>query len=137
MAETKKKKKATKKVVKEKNLGGQPTKYKDAYADMLVLHMTDGLSYEAFAGLVGVCRDTLYTWEKDQPAFFYAKKKGKAAMLKTFEQIGLDGIKGKYKGFNASTYIFTMKNKCGWRDVQDVTTQGTISINIDTDDSEL
>lgn len=82
--------------------------------------MAAGFSYESFAGLIGVCRDTLYHWETIHPIFSDSKKLGKARMLLYFEQMGLDAMKGRFQGFSAATYIFTMKNKCHWVDKQEV-----------------
>lgn len=116
---------------------GAPTKYKPEYCEMLKNHMAQGLSYECFAALVETHRDTLYEWEKVHPNFSDAKRLGKERMLLLFEKMGVQAMAGKIKGFNASTYIFTMKNKCGWTDKQEVTAQGSIGITIDNDDSNL
>ncbi len=125
------KKKAT------KRKAGQPTKYKEEYCDMLLAHMAQGLSYESFAAIVDVTRDCLYKWEKANPKFLYSKKIGKEKMLLLFEKMGIQAMAGKIKGFNASTYIFTMKNKCGWTDKQEITSQGNIEISIDNADADL
>ena len=99
--------------------------------------MAQGLSYESFAAVVDVTRDCLYKWEKASPYFLYSKRRGKEKMLLLFEKMGVQAMAGKIKGFNAPTYIFTMKNKCGWTDKQEVTNQGSIGITIDNDDSAL
>lgn len=115
---------------------GPPFKYKKENCELLVDHMTKGLSYESFAGLVGVTRDCLYKWEKAHVEFGEAKRVGKEKMLLLFERMGIQAMAGKIKGFNAATYIFTMKNKCGWSDKLDV--EQTISeIKIDIDDEGL
>jgi len=111
---------------------GAPTKYEKKYCKMLTDHMTKGLSYESFAGLIGVTRDCLYKWEKKHKDFLYSKKIGKEKMLLTLEKMGIAGIAGKIKGFNASTWIFTMKNKAAWTDnIQtDITSKGeSIKLN--------
>lgn len=95
---------------------GRPSKYKKEYCDMLKAHMAQGLSYESFAAMLETHRDTLYEWEKVHSDFSDAKKIGKEKMLLLFEKMGVQAMAGKIKGFNASTYIFTMKNKCGWSD---------------------
>lgn len=101
-------------------MAGKPHKFKEEYCDMLVKHMEQGLSYESFAGLIGVTRDCLYKWEGRHESFLYSKKIGKEKQLLTLERIGLKGITGGLPGFNASSYIFTMKNKCGWSDKQEI-----------------
>ena len=49
------------------------------------------------------------------------------------------GRKGIYMGkdFNATTWIFNMKNRFAWQDKTEVKHLGGISINIDEDDAEL
>ncbi|MGR3220201.1 MAG: hypothetical protein ACUZ8H_10345 [Candidatus Anammoxibacter sp.] len=38
-----------------------------------------------------------------------------------WEKLGVAGVTGKLKGFNAPTWIFNMKNRAGWRDAMDHT----------------
>lgn len=116
---------------------GRSSLYKEEYNEMLVEHMSQGLSYESFAGLIGVTRDCLYKWEKMHSAFLYSKMLGKSKMLLTLESIGLKGMMGKLPGFNASTFIFTMKNKCNWSDKQEIEQSQNISIKIDDEDKDL
>jgi hypothetical protein len=113
------------------NKVGRPSKYKEEYCDMLIDHMAAGLSYESFAGLLGVTRDCLYKWESMHENFLYSKKVGKEKMLLYFERMGLSMAAGKLKGGNAATYIFTMKNKCGWTDKleQEIVADSPLTIN--------
>lgn len=101
----------------KKNKGGRPTKYRPEYCAALLKHMgEDGLSYETFAAVIGVNVDTLYAWEGRFPEFSEAKK---TAFLKNrlfWEKAGLMGMAGKIPGFNATLWIFNMKNRHGWRD---------------------
>ncbi len=62
-------------MAKLKRKEGRPTLYRPEYCDRLILHCKKGLSYEAFAGVVDVCVDTLYEWEKVHPKFSEAKKR--------------------------------------------------------------
>ena len=124
-------------VDKKKKKLGRPERYKKEYCEQLIEHMAKGFSYESFAGKLGVCRDTLYEWEKRHQIFFDSKKKGKAQMLLMLEDIGMQGMTGKINGFNASTYIFTMKNKCNWTDSQTIDANTTSTIKIDQQDADL
>ena len=74
------------------------------------------LSLDSFAGKIGVSVDVIHKWAKAYPDFTEAKQIGFAKMLYFFEDMGLEGTAGNFKGWNASTYIFTMKNKCKWSD---------------------
>ncbi len=95
---------------------GRPTKYKPEYCDKLKAHLADGLSFDAFAALIGVNIDTLYEWAKVYPEFSEAKKDGESLGLLFWEKVGRAGITGKIKGFNVAGWIFTMKNRFRWRD---------------------
>jgi len=90
---------------------GRPTKYKEEYCEQLIEHMSLGHSFESFASVVNVNRDTLYEWCSTQPNFSDAKKCGSSKSLKALEEIGLDGMKGLIKGFNVAAWIFMCKNR--------------------------
>lgn len=96
--------------------GGRPTDYDPKYCDMLIDHMSEGLSFESFGGVVGCCKETLYSWMRENPAFLDARKQGNEASRLLWEKIGIDGTVGKIKNFNAASYIFNKKNRFGWRD---------------------
>jgi len=108
--------------VEKKNMPkgrGRPTDYRPEYCEKLVKHMSEGLSFECFAAQLNVCRDTLYEWGKKHKEFSDTKKIGLEKCLEFWEKLGRMGVIGKVPGFQQSTYIFTMKNRFGWRDVQD------------------
>lgn len=63
-----------------------------------------------FACLLGVHRDTLNQWTKDNPEFSDAIKEGKAHQERILVTNGLCGL---YEG---AFGIFTAKNVLGWRD---------------------
>src|SRR5688572_10998862 len=107
---------------KAKKKGGRPSKYKPEYPAELSKHFGKGGSYEAFAGVVGVAIQTLYDWEKRHPEFLAAKQEGVSLSQHVWEQIGMAGMTGKISGFNATVWIFNMKNRFGWRDARDVKT---------------
>lgn len=88
---------------------GRPTKYEPHYGAMLIDHMTQGLSFETFAAIIHVDRDTLYEWRKVHPEFSDAYKRGKDLSQLAWERIGLAGTAGKIPGFNVAGYIFNMK----------------------------
>jgi hypothetical protein len=88
---------------------GRPSKYEPHYGSMLIDHMSQGLSFETFAAIIQVDRDTLYEWRKVHPAFSDAFKRGRDLSQLTWERMGLEGITGKIQGFNVAGYIFNMK----------------------------
>ncbi len=100
---------------------GQPTKYKPEFCEMLILHMSQGLSFESFAADANVARATLYNWQDENPDFLDAHKTGEAKRMKFYESVGVSGMSGHLPGFSASTWIFSMKNVAKWTDRQDLT----------------
>lgn len=116
---------------REKALAGRPTKYQAKYAAGLIEHMEKGGSFESYAAVIGVHRDTLYEWEKAHEEFSDAKKMGKDAALLFFENMARSGMAGNLKRvtkikrkpdgttqevyalapFNATSWIFTMLNR--------------------------
>lgn len=98
---------------------GRPTKYKPEYCKMLVTHMAKGLSFEAFAGVVEVNPDTLYHWANTKPAFSEAKIIAFGKNRLFWETKAVEHLTNeKGVSFNATSWIFNMKNRFGWRDKQ-------------------
>lgn len=93
-------------------------KYKPEFCQALIEHMKSGLSFETFAAIAKVHRDTLYQWVKEYPEFKEAKDEAFLQNQLFFEKLGIDGAKGKVPGFNVTAWIFNMKNRHGWRDKQ-------------------
>jgi len=105
---------------------GRPSKYKLEYCDMLIQHMSEGLSFESFGGIVDVCKDTLYEWARNHKEFSYAKKTARSKCLLFWERLGKAGTVGlkqlknkdgsvtDLKGFNAAMWIYNMK--CRFRE---------------------
>jgi hypothetical protein len=118
---------------------GRPSKYKKEYCELLVAHMSKGFSFESFAATINVNRDSLYEWSKVHSEFSDAKKCGVDKSLYFWEQIGLNGVVGNIENFNASAFIFNMKNKHFWTDKKEVEMNSSqaITISVDRDDSEL
>lgn len=100
---------------------GQPTKYDPDYCERLILFMKRGFSFEAFAGEIGVCTDTIYEWAKVHPEFSEAKKKAYAQSRRWWEEQGINGLYDQYiladdgskanVKFNTVNFIFQMKNR--------------------------
>lgn len=93
---------------------GRPTLYREEYCEELVVHMTNGKSFESFAGVIGTCRSILYDWVRDHPAFSDAKKRGTAACLNFWESKGIEAL-DKDK-FQSAIWIFNMKARFRWAD---------------------
>lgn len=114
---------------------GAPTTYRPEYCEMLIDHMAGGLSFESFAGVVKCCKQTLYNWTRANPAFLDAKNRGEALSLLWWEKVGHAAMLGQtvrdksgnavnLKNFNSTVWIFSMKNRHGWRERSDVKVEG-------------
>lgn len=99
---------------------GRPTKFKPEYCQALIEYMKEGRSYETFGCTINVNTDTLYNWERLFPEFSEAKKVAMQYSRRWWEDVGRAGATGKLPGFNAAAFIFTMKNRFKWADVQKV-----------------
>ena len=68
--------------------------------------------------------NTIQRYIKKYPAEFRAEKIADAERrgLAYIESLGFQGVTGRIPGFNPTTWIFITKNKLGWRDKQDITT---------------
>lgn len=121
---------------------GAPSKYKPEYCQQLIEHMAEGLSFESFAGIIEVNRDSLYEWIKVHQEFSDAKKIAVDKSLHFWEKLGLNNIinisesesqgegfgRSSSRSLNSSVWIFNMKNRFGWRDKQP--DEDSININV-------
>jgi len=98
--------------------GGRPSLYDPSYCDLLEDHFAQGLSYESFAGVVGVAKQTIYDWEKAHSEFLDAKKRHEAKSQLIWEK-RLSSLATTGEG-NATAIIFGLKNRASdsWRDVK-------------------
>jgi hypothetical protein len=109
-------------VAPKKHPGGRPTKYKKEYCQDLIDFMSQGYSFEAFAGKILVAKDTLNEWCDVHPEFSAAKRLARESCRMFWEKIALDHIVSKSivgvgaQSLNSSVWMFNMKNRFGWTD---------------------
>ena len=103
---------------------GRPTLYRPEYCEQVIDHMAQGLSFEAFAGRVGVTKRTLYDWVEAHPEFLEAKQLAYERCRIFWEQKGIDGL--AQKGFQERLWALNMKNRFGWTDARDIKHSGSI-----------
>lgn len=95
---------------------GRPSSYDPSYCDAVVEYLGQGHSIMAFAGEIGVTRQTVHNWMNAHPEFFDAVKVGQAKAVQVWEKalltVALEG------GGNATAAIFGLKNRApeDWRD---------------------
>lgn len=97
---------------------GRPSDYEPKFCDDIVSFMAQGYSMTAFAGDIGVCRDTISEWASKHPEFSAAIKRGKAARTKNLE----GGLLSEELGPKVTARIFALKNAAPdeWRDRHEV-----------------
>lgn len=117
---------------------GRPTKYKPEYDELLYNHLAYGLSYETFGCTIGVCKETVYQWEKKHASFMDAKKAGWQACQLYWEKQGRQGMRAKT--FNATIWIYNMKNRFRntdtWSTVKEET-QANVEFKLSYDPKKL
>jgi hypothetical protein len=86
--------------------------------------MSNGYTFDSFAGLVKVSKSTLYKWVEKYPEFAEAKEIAFGACLKFWEEKGIDAMNAG-KSFSAATWIFNMKARFKWNDKGDGVDPGT------------
>ncbi len=109
---------------------GRPTIYKPEFCEKLIEHMKSGLSFESFGATIGVSRDRVYKWAQEHEAFAEAKARALDESLLFWEKQGNLGLWGDKEGpqFNNVVWVFSMKNRHGWRDSKDVSVQKEVKI---------
>lgn len=100
---------------------GRPTKYRKKYCEDLILHMAQGYSFDSFAGVIGINRDSIYQWVAKHKDFADARSIGYAEGLLYMEKVGKAAMLGKIPGFRDKMHNMKMKNIYGWKDRVDVT----------------
>lgn len=102
----------------------RPSDYKEEYCEMLIDHMTQGLSFDTFAGVVSVTTKTLYNWLDAHPEFLHAKEIGHPKRNLFVEKMYLMAATGRQiKDKDGSILkpsgpmmIYWTKNTLGWSD---------------------
>ena len=112
----------------QKRMDKTATFYSKDFCNKLVQHMSEGYDFNSFAKVVKVSQNTLIRWLQDRPMFAEAKEVGEAAYYHYWLDLGVKGAKGLVKGYNAATWIFTMKNKFGWRDMVESTNKNESTV---------
>lgn len=100
---------------KKKRPVGRPTKYRPEYCEKLIAHCRKGLSFESFGATVGVAKDAVFEWANKHKEFSDAKEIARNLNLLWWEEQGSQGLWNS-KQFNSTVWVFSMKNRHGWKD---------------------
>lgn len=97
---------------------GRPSKYDPAMCDIVAASGADGKTLAEMAADIGIDRSTLNEWCDLHPEFSRAVKSGLDAAQAWWESKGRQATFGGVDGFNATSFIFNMKNrfKDDWSD---------------------
>jgi len=113
---------------------GAPTLYREEYCERAVELMSDGYDITAFAGSIGVTRETVYEWMTRHGEFAHAVKIGQAARLLALQRKLLTTS----MGVGVTAAIFALKNAApdDWQDRYNTETKVTHRIE-QVSDAEL
>ena len=109
---------------------GRPSKYDPAMCETVIAAGEQGMTLAEMADAIGVTRETLRQWVNDRPEFSSAVKEGLDKAQAWWERKGREATFGEIPGYNATSYIFQMKNrfKDDWRDKVEQEHSGGVAI---------
>lgn len=97
---------------------GRPSKYDPAFCERVMASGAEGKTLAGMAEDLDIDRSTLNEWAERHPEFSRALKRGLQKAQAWWEEQGRLATFGGFDGFNATSFIFNMKNrfKEDWRD---------------------
>lgn len=103
--------------------GGRPTKYNPDMCEQVKACGDAGMTIIEMCRDIGITRETMRVWRETNPEFSAAVNEGLDRAQAWWEMQGRIATFGGCDGYNATSYIFQMKNrfKEDWRDRQDHT----------------
>lgn len=106
--------------------GGRPSKYDPAFCERVIASGEEGKTLASMANDLDIDRSTLNEWMEAHPEFSRAVKRGLEKAQAWWEDEGRKATFGGISNFNATSYIFQMKNrfKEDWRDKHEVAGPG-------------
>ncbi len=129
---------------------GRPTKYKPEYCQMLIEHGKKGLSFDSFAGAIGISRETLFDWARDITEFSDAKRQCTEFSRSFWDSKALEALSEKNEydergrvinstRINPTVLIFNLKNRFRdqWRDQVVQTVDQTTTVKDDKEVTNL
>lgn len=119
---------------------GRPTDYLPDHCIKVIELMKEGASKAEVCLELDCSFQTFLTWQQKHPDFLEAVKRGLHLSKGKWEQIGRKAAFGTVENFNATAWIFNMKNRFGkaddfqekWSDKQEVEHSGeVVTFNMD------
>lgn len=94
-----------------KGPGGRPTKYRPEFCDTVIACGKEGMGLAEMAAELGIHYTTFLAWQDEKPEFSNAVKEARRQSQAWWERQGRLATFGGVDGFNATSYIFQMKNR--------------------------
>lgn len=110
------------------------SKYTKACCDRVIELGRMGYHHEEMASELGVTRKTLHNWRQSHEAFNDAMELANTHSIAYWAGIPRKMILGEVENVNATTWIFTMKNKAGWVDRTETSVQQETTVDISIED---
>lgn len=111
---------------------GRPSKYDPSMCGVVIECGKQGKTLAEMADALDVNRDTVKEWIKEKPEFSAAIRTGLDKAQAWWEDQGRIATFGGCDGYNATSYIFQMKNrfKEDWRDKVENEHSGGVIVQI-------
>jgi hypothetical protein len=90
--------------------GGRPTDYKPEFCEQVIEFGKQGMSKAEMCLELDICHQTMTNWSEEYPEFLAAVKKAIQYSQGWWEMRGRKATFSS-EGFNATSYIFNMKNR--------------------------
>lgn len=87
------------------------SKWDPEFCERVVELGREGKSMSQIARDLGIGYTSLKRYQEKKPEFAKALKEAQSAAQAYWEDIGMNGATGKIPGFNATAFIFQMKNR--------------------------
>lgn len=118
---------------------GRPTKYDPSLCKVVIECGEQGKTLAGMAEACDIHRETLNEWMANYSEFSDAVKRGLQKAQALWEDKGFLATFGGVEGFNATSYIFQMKNRFreDWREKQEIEHKGGVTIVTGPHDAEL
>jgi hypothetical protein len=98
------------KAAEDKRPVGRPSKYSPAYVEEVVAFCAEGYSLTAFAGEIGVGRETITRWCDEHEEFRLAVNRAKAKRARWWEERARSVAESGGTGGQSTMVIFGLKN---------------------------
>lgn len=107
---------------------GRPTKYNSEMCKIAYNEFCEGASITEVSAILGITRETFYDWDKNNPEFSDAVKKGLMQSEAWWMKRGR--LELCNKEFSPALWYMNMKNRFKWTDRQEqnVEISGNVSI---------